>query len=51
MPKALSQALREGNLGVMDYYSMNNIMADTKMRESISGGEYQSDIDTKGTHE
>ena len=51
VPKALSQALREGNLGVMDYYSMNNIMADTKMRESISGGEYQSDIDTKGTHE
>lgn len=49
--KALSQALREGNLGVMDYYSMNNIMADTKMRESISGGEYQSDIDAKGTHE
>ena len=51
VPKALSQALREGNLGVMDYYSMNNIMADTKMRESISGGEYQSDIDAKGTHE
>ena len=47
VPKALSQALREGNLGVMDYYSMNNIMADTKMRESI----YQSDIDAKGTHE
>lgn len=51
VPKALSQALREGNLGVMDYYSMNNIMADTKMRESISGGEYQSDIGAKGTHE
>ena len=51
VPKALSQALREGNLGVMDYYSMNNIMADTKMRESISGGEYESDIDAKGTHE
>ena len=51
VPKALSQALREGNLGVMDYYSMNNIMADTKMRESISGGEYQSDIDAKGIHE
>ena len=51
VPKALSQALREGNLGVMDYYSMNNIMADTKMRESISEGDYQSDIDAKGTHE
>ena len=51
VPKALSQALREGNLGVMDYYSMNNIMADTKMRESISEGEYPSTIDGKGTHE
>ena len=51
VPKALSQALREGNLGVMDYYSMNNIMADTKMRESISEGDYASTIDGKGTHE
>lgn len=51
VPKALSQALREGNLGVMDYYSMNNIMADTKMRESISEGDYPSTIDGKGTHE
>ena len=51
VPKALSQALREGNLGVMDYYSMNNIMADTKMRESISEGDYASTIDGKDTHE
>lgn len=41
VPKALSQALREGHLGVMDYYNMNNILADTKMREAIgdNGGE------------
>lgn len=41
VPKALSQALREGRLGVMDYYNMNNILADTKMREAIgdNGGE------------
>ncbi|MEN8119547.1 MAG: flotillin-like protein FloA [Bacteroidota bacterium] len=36
IPKAMSQAFREGNLGIMDYYNMKNIMADTTMRESIS---------------
>lgn len=36
IPKAISQAFREGKLGVMDYYQMKNIMADTTMRESIS---------------
>lgn len=36
VPKALSQALRDGNLGVMDYYQLKNVMADTDMRESIS---------------
>lgn len=35
VPKALADALREGKLGVMDYYNMQNIMADTRMRESI----------------
>ncbi|WP_038113635.1 flotillin-like protein FloA [Veillonella montpellierensis] len=35
VPQALSQALREGRLGVMDYYTMNNVLADTKMREAI----------------
>lgn len=36
IPKAVASALREGNLGVMDYYNMQNIISDTKMRESIS---------------
>jgi uncharacterized protein YqfA (UPF0365 family) len=36
IPKAMAQALREGNLGVMDYYDMQNIKADTKMRDKIS---------------
>ena len=36
IPRALSQALREGNLGVMDYYQLKNMMADTDMRHSIS---------------
>lgn len=36
VPKALAIALKEGNLGVMDYYNMNNVLADTQMRETIS---------------
>ena len=36
IPKALSQALREGRLGVMDYYNMQNIQSDTQMRGTIS---------------
>jgi len=36
IPKAISQAFREGNLGIMDYYNMKNVIADTDMRESIS---------------
>ena len=39
VPKALAQALRDGNLGVMDYYNMNNVLADTKMRENLADGE------------
>lgn len=38
VPKAISQAFREGKLGVMDYYNMRNVIADTDMRESISKG-------------
>ncbi|MGM0395442.1 MAG: flotillin-like protein FloA [Bacillota bacterium] len=36
VPLALAQALKEGKLGVMDYYNMKNILADTDMRDSIS---------------
>ena len=36
MPLALAEAFRQGNLGVMDFYRMQNIMADTTMRESIA---------------
>lgn len=36
VPKAMAQALRDGNLGVMDYYQLKNVMADTDMRQSIS---------------
>ena len=36
VPRAMAQALREGKLGVMDYYNLKNVLADTKMRDSIS---------------
>jgi uncharacterized protein YqfA (UPF0365 family) len=36
IPIAMAAAFREGNLGVMDYYNMKNIMADTNMRDAIS---------------
>jgi len=38
IPEAIAQAFREGNLGVMDYYKLNNIKADTEMRSSIGAG-------------
>ena len=37
VPKAIAEALRNGNLGVQDYYKMQNIKADTDMRDSIAG--------------
>jgi len=36
VPAAMAKALREGKLGVMDYYNLQNIFADTQMRDSIS---------------
>lgn len=36
IPIAMAAAFREGNLGVMDYYNMKNVMADTNMRDAIS---------------
>lgn len=36
VPRAMAEAFRTGNLGIMDYYRMKNIQADTDMRESIS---------------
>jgi len=37
VPKAMAEAFRQGNLGIMDYYRMKNIEADTSMRGSIAG--------------
>jgi uncharacterized protein YqfA (UPF0365 family) len=41
IPKAIAEAFRSGNMGIMDYYRLRNIQADTQMRESI-GEEGQS---------
>ncbi|MGB2984314.1 MAG: flotillin-like protein FloA [Phycisphaerae bacterium] len=39
VPKAMAEAFRSGNLGIMDYYRMKNIQADTSMRDTIGKGE------------
>jgi uncharacterized protein YqfA (UPF0365 family) len=44
VPMAMAEAFRSGNLGIMEYYKMKNIQADTSMRDSISG-------DTSSTEE
>ncbi len=36
VPLAMAQAFREGNLGVMDYYNMKNVVSDTEMRDAIA---------------
>ena len=36
VPLAMAEAFRNGNLGIMDYYKMKNIQADTDMRENIA---------------
>ena len=47
VPKAMAQAFREGNLGIFDYYNLNNIKADTGMRDSISGTSKKTDKGSK----
>jgi uncharacterized protein YqfA (UPF0365 family) len=36
IPRAIAEAFRSGNLGIMDYYNLKNIQADTQMREAIA---------------
>lgn len=43
IPMAMAIAFKEGNLGVMDYYRMKNIMADSKMREKIGSSDQKTD--------
>jgi len=42
IPKAIAEAFRSGNLGIMDYYRLRNIQADTTMREHIAGKDEDS---------
>lgn len=50
IPKAIAEAFRSGNLGIMDYYRLKNLQADTTMRTSIAGepqgGEHQQSPST-----
>ena len=39
VPRAMAEAFKAGNLGIMDYYRMKNVQADTEMRESIAKGD------------
>ncbi len=41
VPLAMADSFRSGNLGIMDYYRMKNIEADTRMRAQIAAGEEQ----------
>jgi uncharacterized protein YqfA (UPF0365 family) len=48
IPKAIAAAFREGNLGIMDYYRLRNIQADTDMRSSIGKEEGGGEEGDKG---
>jgi len=47
VPLAMAEAFRKGNLGVMDFYKMENIMADTSMRENLSNEADESSEENK----
>jgi uncharacterized protein YqfA (UPF0365 family) len=47
IPEAMAEALKAGNLGVMDYYNLRNVAADTEMRDAIgkaTGGDDEGEI-------
>ncbi|MBC8046309.1 MAG: flotillin-like protein FloA [Fimbriimonadaceae bacterium] len=47
IPLAIAEAFRSGNLGIMDYYKMKNIQADTDMRDSLGKGQVKKDDKNK----
>lgn len=49
VPRAMAEAFRNGNLGIMDYYKMKNVIADTQMRDSIAEVGKQDADDAKKT--
>jgi uncharacterized protein YqfA (UPF0365 family) len=48
VPKAMADAFRRGNMGIMDYYRMRNVQADTAMRSSIAGDSQGTQGDPTG---
>ncbi len=48
VPHAIAEAFRTGNLGIMDYYQLRNVQADTDMRNSIAKPESAKDKDKNG---
>ena len=49
IPKAMAESFRSGNMGIMDFYRMKNIMADTDMRGAIAeGGPPSGESESKG---
>ncbi|MEX2511447.1 MAG: flotillin-like protein FloA [Cyclobacteriaceae bacterium] len=48
IPKAISDAFRSGNLGIMDYYKMENVKSDTSMRDSIANSDEKNSDKPKG---
>jgi uncharacterized protein YqfA (UPF0365 family) len=47
VPRAMAEAFRSGNLGVMDYYRMQNMNSDTEMRTAIGKGTKPASTDNK----
>jgi uncharacterized protein YqfA (UPF0365 family) len=47
VPRAMAEAFRGGNLGIMDYYRMKNVQADTSMRAAIAGNESEPPSPTR----
>jgi uncharacterized protein YqfA (UPF0365 family) len=47
VPLAMAEAFRNGQFGIMDYYKMKNIVADTKMRDSIGGQDTEPEGEPK----
>ncbi len=43
IPLAMANALNQGNIGVLDYYQMKNVVADTEMRSTIAKGSKKKD--------
>jgi uncharacterized protein YqfA (UPF0365 family) len=48
VPKAIAVAFKSGNLGIMDYYRLENVKADTDMRDSIAKSDETKDKDQDG---